>query len=470
MSRRRRRAWIGLTAVGAVAVMAGIPLALAGSACVRSAGSRSVVLILTDDQRHDTLWAMPNVQRLLAGPGVTFTNAVVDDPLCCPARSTVLTGQYVHHTGVWQNTPPLGGFPAFRDASTVATWLQGAGFRTALFGKYLNRYEGAYVPPGWDHWAAFAGQASRFDLYYRYALNVDGRFEVHGRTPEDYSTDVLADRAVEFVCRTPGSLFLYFAPFAPHSPYTPGPGDAWAVPELGPWRPPAFDEADVSDKPAWVRALPRMSERRVAQIEGIRRASYGSLVAVDRAVARIVEALEETGRLRQTLIVYTSDHGFSWGEHRWVDKIAPYEESIRVPLVVRDDTLVRGPGRTDPRLVSNIDLAPTFAAAAGTAAPGADGTSFLPLLSSQSGPWRTDVLVEGMRLFGVPGFCGVRSDRHAYVWYETGEEELYDLAADPAQLENRAGDPALRAELERYRERVRTGCRPLPPFVPPPPG
>jgi len=184
---------------------------------------------------------------------------------------------------------------------------------------------------------------------------------------------------------------------------------------------------------------------------------------VDRSVGELVDVLERTGRLADTLIVFTSDIGFAWGEHRWVDKIAPYEESIRVPLIVRGDRWIRDPGRVDPGLVSLMDLAPTLAEVAGVGAPGAEGTSFLPLLGDPAARVREDVLIEGAAAYGVPSYCGVRSDLWKYIAYATGEEELYDLRADPYELENRAGDRRLAGELGPFRTRARALCDPLPP-------
>jgi N-acetylglucosamine-6-sulfatase len=433
----------------------------------------NIVLIVTDDQRWDTVTSMQTVERELVGRGVTFTNAFVVNALCCPSRASILTGQYSHSTGVYVNIGARGG-PAFRDASTIATWLDAAGYRTALVGKYLNSYSGTYVPPGWDRWVAFSGD--RF--YYDYDLNVDGVVSSHGSLPSDYSTDVLAGEADSFIRGTSGPLFLYFTPYAPHAtatpdapdtPPTPAPRHADAFADIPPWRPANYNEADVSDKPRWVQAIAPLDAAGRAEVDAFRRNHLRALLAVDDAVARILDALADTGRLRNTLVIFTSDNGLAWGEHRWRSKLVAYEESIRVPFVVRYDALGSTP-RTEARMVLNIDLAPTLAAAAGTGAPKAEGRSLLPLLAAEAKPWRRDFLVEHLgapRNPVVPTYCAVRGQGYAYVQYATGEEEVYDLGADPFELDNRAGDPTLRETLVGLRTRLVQLCRPPPPrFAP----
>jgi N-acetylglucosamine-6-sulfatase len=421
----------------------------------------SIVFILTDDQRWDTMDAMPIVQRELAAKGVTFVNALVEDPLCCPSRATILTGQDTHTHGVWLNAGPIGGFQHFKDASTVATWLHAAGYRTAMVGKYLNQYKGTYVPPGWDRWVAISDRPSYFD----YELNVDGHLKSFGSDPADLSTDVLAAQATSFIRNTRGALFVTFAPWAPHIPISLPPRDRNSFANLPAWNPPAYDEPDVSDKPAWVRALPRLSAKKKAEITDLRRKTLGSLQAVDRAVGQIVKALEDTGRLHDTLIVFTSDNGYAWGEHRWAEKVAPYEESIRVPLIVRYDPIVPKT-RKDAHLVGNVDFAPTFASVAGVPAPGSEGMDLMALLRSSTAPWRDRFLVESMTLIGVPSYCEVRTERYAYVVYSTSETELYDLRADAAELTNRAGDPAMRGTVSSLRRSLQEMCSPPPPDFP----
>jgi arylsulfatase A-like enzyme len=427
-------------------------------------GRPNIVLILTDDQRWDSLWAMPKVRADLVDHGVTFANGFVVNSLCCPSRTSILTGTYSHSTGVYTNEPPYGGFKAFHgDHSTIATWLQAAGYKTGLVGKYLNQYQMIhYVPPGWDHWFAFANVG-----YYDYTINRNGHFEPFGSKPSDYSTDVLASDAESFIADTPLTqpLFLYFAPHAPHTPVVPEQKYAHAFEGLPPWRPPNFDEANVASKPGWVRNLPRFGAAEDKKIDDLRIGMLQTLLSVDDAVDGIVNTLEATGRLSNTMILFMSDNGYAWGEHRWVGKQDAYEESIRVPYVVRYDPLTATP-RTDQHLVTNIDLAPTFADLAGVPASGVEGQSLLPLLKSPDAPWRHEFLIEHESLadsYPVTTFCAVRTDEYLYVDYATHEEELYDVIADPYELVNLVDDPGRAAVLNGLRDQLRALCRPPPP-------
>jgi arylsulfatase A-like enzyme len=434
-----------------------------GVASVTREPPPNIVLILTDDQRWDTLWAMPTVSSELVAKGISFENGYVSNPLCCPSRASILTGQYSHSNGVYtnQNGQPYGGFRAFDDRSTIATWLHDASYRTAMLGKYFNGYEEPYVPPGWDRWFATYVNGA----FYRYRVTDDGLIKRYGSGRHDYGTSVLAGEAVRFIGSTPADtpLFLYFAPHAPHEPATPAPGDGHTFSDLPPWRPPSYDEADVSDKPAYMRSQVLDAGRR-AEIDGFRRRQYRSLLAVDRAVGDIIQALDESERLANTLIVFTSDNGMVWGEHRWGTKLVPYEESIHVPFIVRYDSAIRS-ARTDERLVVNIDLAPTFAELANVPALGADGASLVPLLGEEDGPWREDFLLEHMQkgAAGVPTYCGIHGERYVYVRYRTGEEELYDLRRDPEQLVNRVADDRYSNVRLEVTQRLRELCDPLPP-------
>jgi N-acetylglucosamine-6-sulfatase len=458
MLRRRR----SLRVVVALCVLAG---ALAGPAAAGPTVRPSIVLVLTDDQRWDTLFAMPTVQRELVGRGVTFTNSFAVNPLCCPSRASILTGRYSHSTGVYGNQPPHGGVTAFDDSSTIATWLGAVGYRTAYIGKYLNGYAENYVPFGWNRWIGYDGG------FFNYVVNGDGLAFAFGAEPDDYSTDVFTREAVAFVETASDPFFLVFAPYAPHGPATPAPRHVDAFANARPWRPPSYNEDDTADKPAWVRGHAPLSDADQTFADDFRRRQLASLLAVDEAVKGLIDALAASGRLANTMIVFASDNGLTWGEHRLHNrKTSAYEESIRIPLVVRYDALLSD-ARTDSRLVTNIDLAPTFAELGATVAPEAEGKSLVPLLASQPGVplrWRRGFLIEHLQGRGgaaaeVPTYCAVRGRRYKYVVYSTREEELYDLARDPYELVNRAGDTALRKRLFSLRAQVKVRCDPPPP-------
>ncbi|MGH2539198.1 MAG: sulfatase family protein [Actinomycetota bacterium] len=423
----------------------------------------NVVLIVTDDQRWDTLSSMRGVQRVLAAPGTTFRNAFVSNSLCCPSRASILTGAYSHSTGVYTNGGE-DGFQAFDDGSTLAMWLDSAGYRTALIGKYFNgAWPVEYIPPGWDRWVTFRGSQR---LYYDYALSVQGRSRSFGSAASDYSTSVLGGYAERFIRGADAAdpLFLMLTPFAPHAPRIAGPGDSADV--LDPWVPgPNLPEADVSDKPDHIRELatrthgPHARALWAQQVKALR--------AVDGMVVDVVRALRETGRLHDTIIVFTADNGIALGEHRWNYKLVPYEESIRVPMVMRYDPLTEG--ATPRAMALNVDIAPTVTDLAGISAPGAEGRSLVPVLSGARKSVRSSFLLEHEQYRAASGgadpptFCGMRTHRHLFVRYATGEEELYDLRRDPYELRNLAEVSTYEVRLERLRSRARALCRPRPP-------
>ena len=472
-SHRGSRRWVlaaaaAMVTFGSTVQPGASTLASVGPARVDDATQPNIVVILTDDQRWDTLWAMPNVQSLLQAQGMTFANAFVSNSDCCPSRASILTGNYSHTTGVYTDEPgPYGGVTAFDPTSTVATWLHDAGYRTALIGKYLNGYQVTDpVPPGWDEWFANDGGGNRGG-YYDYTVSDNGTPSSYGSADTDYSTDVFANQADAFIRGTDPAqpLFLELAPHAPHRPWTPAPRHAVAFMDLAPWRPPNWNERNVSDKPAWVQALPKLN--RVTVHDHNRVNQYRTLLAVDDAVAEIVQALTDTGRLADTMIVFTSDNGFTWGEHRLFDtKFSAYEESIRVPLVIRFDGVV-APGTTADQIVANIDFAPTFAEVAGvTPATTPEGLSLMPLLTSTSTTWRDALLLEHLSPQGPP-FCGLRTPHVAYVAYSTGEEELYKLMSDPYELANVASDPDNAKLLANLRSELAVLCDPPPPGLGP---
>jgi arylsulfatase A-like enzyme len=465
---RHRTRWAGLAVLALVAACAGAGLGTPAAAA-HATKPPNIVFVLSDDQRADTLGAMPNVQKELVAHGVTFTNSFVPTSLCCPSRASILTGKYAHSTGVYLNIGPHGGFRAFDDSRTIATALRSAGYTTGLFGKYLNRYgvaaaDAHYVPPGWDYWNVFLSKTK----YYDYRLDENGRVRSYGHDTRDYSTDVLARKAASFVRRARSPFFVELTPFGPHEPSTPPPRYSRAFAASTWSKPPSFNAADALTKPAYIRRLAPLSAKQITQADGFRRKQLASALAVDDAVGALVKALKARHQLGNTMIVFASDNGVSWGEHHLIAarKLVPYEESIRVPMVIRYDPLTHGRPRQDHRLALNIDYAPTFTALAGRRMPGAEGRSLLPVLAGLQPGWRHDFLVEhlaGPPQRDVPTYCGVRGERFKYVLYQTREEELYDLKVDPFELQNEASNPALAGVKERLRERLARLCSPRPP-------
>jgi N-acetylglucosamine-6-sulfatase len=456
----------------------------------------NIVLILTDDLDRNlgTLERMPELRALLAGRGLTFTHMLVSESLCCPSRSSIQRGQFVHNHQVLSNKPPEGGFEKFHalkeDQSTIGTWLQAAGYRTAFMGKYLNGYPDTaaptYVPPGWDDWTSpAAGNAyGEFD----YTLNENGALVKHGRLPADYLTDVLAHKAVGFIQKSAADrrpFFLFVSTYAPHQPATPAPRHASAFPGAQAPRPPSYNEADVSGKPAWVQSLPLLAPPQERRMDALFRRRLQSMLAVRELLEHVLDTLRTTGQLHNSYVFFTSDNGFHMGEHRLhAGKLTAYEEDIRVPLFVRGPGVPAGQERDE--FVGNVDLAPTFAELAGAKAPDfVDGRSLVPLLhGGKPERWRGAFLVEQEKVYfrpgraaparkvlepldlfeqdmassprrarqGIPAYNALRTPTHTYVVYSTGERELYDLNADPYELKNiaRTADRALLAKLDAW--------------------
>jgi N-acetylglucosamine-6-sulfatase len=430
---------------------------------VRAAGAQhrpNIVVILTDDQRTDSLLSMPSVRSLLVDRGTRYSQAMIPTSICCPSRSAILTGLYSHDSGVWDNGGRDGGWQTFQrlgnEQRTIAVALHRGGYRTGLIGKYLNNFGRyalpGYKPPGWDRFEGFL-LPEKSGAYYDYRI---GQHGLYGLGSQDYSTDVLATRAVNFIWSTPQkqSLFLYFAPFAPHYPYAPAPRDIGALRGALPAYRPASITAPVDNKPAWVRKLPQVSD---ARIDRIREGQGESLMAVDDAVAAIVAALEHSGRLRDTLIVFMSDNGLQLGEHHIVGKNTPYRDSTSVPLVIRWDGRV-GAGKVDNRLALNVDVAQTLASAAKVPIT-TDGMSMLGDRTRGGFVLESDYSARYQR----PAYCGWRTKDWMFVHYSTGEEELYSYRSDPEELNNLAGNPVYAGQQAAMRAQAKKACRPMPP-------
>lgn len=441
------------------------------------------VLIVTDDQRWDSMGEMDAVNSRLAQQGVTFENGFVVNPVCCPSRVSSLTGLYSHWTGVYGNQGEHGGFQLFKtpkDDHTIAKWLDDDGYQTALIGRYLVGYqqEPEYRPPGWDRWNALFGDGD--GGYYDYSITETDPLttpEEFGDTPEDYSTDVLAGKAVDFIenAAPDAPLFLYFTPTAPHRDAVPHPDYEDAFEGLEEWRPPSFNERDMSDKPKWLQKNNRLTPAQIAENDEFRENQYETLESVDDAVDRIIDELADEGRLGNTVIVYTGDNSIHWGEHRWTTKTLPYNESIHVPLIIRYDPFTDPiQGTVNDSLALNIDIAPTFAELAEVAPTLPDGPteiegkSLVPLIQEDPPDfdWRSDFLVENAAS-AKRTYCAVRREGRSYVRWKNGEEELYNLGRDPYELNNLLAErTGSRHNLKSKRQRLKELCDPPPPGYP----
>ena len=431
----------------------------------------NIVFILADDMRKDDLKYMPKMRSVLKDKGMIFHNAFVSTPLCCPSRATIMRGQYAHNSGVWNIFGSSSGWQTYRakglERNNVATRLDATGYRTGLFGKYLNGYKGTSdKPPGWDEWFAHTGGAH----YYDYKINDDGTVRHFGSSAADYETDVIANRAKTFIgtsVRTGKPFFAYVAPKAPHDPYTPARRDEHTFDGIRAARSPSFNEKKVADKPPWIRKLPRLSDAKKAKIDKRAEKRAETLQALDDLVAGIVGKLGDSGVLSNTYVFFTSDNGFHMGEHRITrpGKGRSYEEDVRVPL------LVRGPGvaarrQAQEKLVLNTDYLPTFMDLASAQTPGyVDGRSLRPVLKGNAAAWRSAVLLEAHDApSNTPPYSGIHtSSGRKYVEYANGKKELYYLDRDHYELRN-SYDPsnpptALATRLQALKSCAKDGCR-----------
>jgi N-acetylglucosamine-6-sulfatase len=419
-----------------------------------AAGDRpNVVLVLTDDQRADSLELMPKLGRHLLERGTSFDRAITTTPECCPSRATFLTGRYAHNHRVRGNHPPLGGYTKLRGERALPVWLQRAGYRTAFIGRYLNRYgneadgnDPEEVPPGWDHWQAPVLHTEFQN--YGYTLNENGSLVSYGNSPEDYSTDVYADKAVDYVeaaAKRERPFFLAVATHAPHkegvldddAPRNPRPAprhrDAFSGEPLPPASAP---RGDVAGKPAHVRRRDPIAGTELRTLRAMHHGRLESLLAIDDLVGRLVGVLRRSGELADTVLIFASDQGFMLGEHRLRGKSEAYWPSLQIPLVIRGPGFARG-AQSDA-LVGNIDVAPTIVSLAG-ATPDYD-LDGLPLQRSERRNLRARAAL-GVEHFDRLRYRGVRTSRFAYTETVPGQVELYDLIEDPDELNNLAGDP-----------------------------
>lgn len=405
----------------------------------------NVVIILTDDQRTESVEDMPEVLRRFGEKGVRFSPAFVTTPLCCPSRASIFSGRYMHNHGVRTNF--AGDKLDMR--YTIQRYLDDAGYRTALFGKFLNGWSFKKAPPSFDRYAVSD------DIPYE-----EGRWNVNGTIKHitKYSTDFLRKKAVKFLRQSDEKkdgrpFFLLVSTIAPHRPFTPEPDYEDAA--VSPWEGnPAVFESDRSDKPDYVRS----GSATFAEGSEIRTSQQRTLMSVDDLVREITQELGDLDESRRTLAFFLSDNGFLWGEHGLTGKSVPYEPSISVPFFMRWPKHLEN-GTIDDRWAANIDIAPTILDAAGiqpSGVPPMDGRSLL-------GDWRrsrilTEYSVSGE--FSPPKWASTRARSYQYTEYFEGSDivfrEYYDLASDPWQLVNllRDGVPGNDPEVAKLHKRL----------------
>lgn len=429
-------------------------------------------MVLLDDADVEITESMPRLRTLLIERGAHFTSHVANTPLCGPSRAILLAGQYAHNTRVYYNNGPEGGYTPWSrggyDEKNLGPWLQGLGYRTGLFGKYMNDFPldrpETYVPKGWDD---FQGVMSdREARNNRFTLNENGALKLHEASTGGYQTDLLSRRLDSFLraaeARDEQPFFALLSLSSPHVPVEPAERHKDTFPKDKAPRKPSFDEADLTDKPARLReqAVP-ITPGVAREIDATYRGMRQSMLAVEDAMEALLKTLTETGELSKTFIFLTSDNGWHRGEHRIpAEKYTPYEESIRVPLIVTGPGIAAG--SRIPRVAGLVDLAPTLLELAGASRPmidAADGRSLVPLLRApdpSSVPWREAILIEhfgGGAPFRVRSYTGIRSEKDVYVEYASGEKEYYDLMEDPYQMENTASKLPP-ATLEKLSKRV----------------
>ncbi len=452
-----------LCAVLAVAACSSAPGSPSGSsASGRPAGSRpNFVFVLTDDLSWNLVSHMPHVLALEKA-GMTMSRYYVVDSLCCPSRSAIFTGEYPHDDGVFTNSGSDGGYNAYNahgnQEKSFAVALQKSGYRTAMMGKYLNGYLPADpIPPGWSEWDVTGNGYPEFN----YTLNEDGTQRHYGHAPDDYLTDVLSSKAGSFIDSSASSgkpFMLEVATFAPHAPYVPAPRYAHAEPGLAYPKTAAYDTLPANP-PSWLSPRPPLAPAEQKKISSIYRKRVEADLSVDAMIGHLEAQLRARGLAKDTYFIFSSDNGYHMGEYRLLPgKQTAFDTDIHVPLIVTGPGVPSG--RTASQLTSNIDLNPTFETLAGLRVPASvDGHSLAALWHGQQpADWRQAILIEHHGPDDTPGdpdaqskaqadppsYEAVRTASALYVRYGNGDQEYYDTATDPLELDNLAakGIPA----------------------------
>lgn len=407
------------------------------------------VLINTDDMAAHDLVFMPRVNQLLVSSGTTFSNSFVPTSVSGPSRAALLTGQYAHSNGVFENFAPLGGHVNLNASSTLATWLHDAGYRTALFGKNettpdnVESSQPKVPPPGWDEYSTYQGYVQYKDGVF---IDVPYQFDID-------STGIWAGLSENFVEENAGDddspFFLYMAPGITHRPYAPRPEFFGSMSDAPLWRPPSFNVPP----PDLVGVEAKTS---IAGWDKQRRLHLETIQSVDQAVGRIYDSLVASGELDNTVFVFTSDNGLMWGEHAMFSiKDNFFDESLRVPLVIRDGRMPLA--QTVSQLASVIDIAPTFARLAGVTPPApVDGLNLAKVVHGGDDPLHSAIILEHEWSAGYDfldygygtGGVGIRTDTWKYVEYQSGKKDLFDLVNDPYEMENLGDDPQFAARRQ----------------------
>jgi N-acetylglucosamine-6-sulfatase len=434
------------------------------------------VFVLTDDLSWNLVQYMPHV-RALESAGTTMSSYYVVDSLCCPSRSAIFTGEYPHDDGVFTNGGNDGGYAAFNQngdqGKSFALALHNSGYRTAMMGKYLNGYQPAdQIPPGWDEWDVAGNGYPEFN----YTLNTDGAQQHYGASPQDYLTDVLSAKAASFIDSSASAgkpFMLEVATFAPHAPYIPAPRYAHADQQLTYPRTSAYDALPASP-PSWLKGHPPLTATEQDKINETYRERVQDDLSVDDMIGHLEHELQVKGLASNTYFIFSSDNGYHMGEYRLgPGKQTAYDTDIHVPLIVTGPGVPAG--RVVSALASNIDLCPTFETLADLPVPASvDGHSLAALWHGQQpAGWRQAILIEHHGPDDAPGdpdrqdygdgdppsYEAVRTATALYVRYADGEQEYYDTARDPNELDNIAaqGVPAALQQTLHALETCHTG-------------
>jgi N-acetylglucosamine-6-sulfatase len=436
----RRDLLQGATAAGAVLALGKVAGCSSDDEPPAVERPSNVIVILADDMRHDELEHMPNVVRHLGDAGVTFTGARHNIAQCSPARAGFLTGQYSIRHRIRSQTD---GFAVQNDSRrTIGVWMQAAGYRTAVVGKYFTG--GNRPAEGWD----VRRQLSE-DPQLQYGFTVwDGTEET---APDVDQTQYLRDEVLSFLETAPEPFFLWFTPTANHWPIEPPPGHEDDTADIV-W--PDDREDDVSDKPPWIRGLPPLDDAELRRARVYQRGRISELLGLDDTVGALFDSLDARGVLDRTVVMFSSDNGVFVGEHRipLLSKNFPYEPAVRVPCLLRAPGLEPGVVRQPAQMA--IDLTATCVAVADAQPDLAlDGVSLLEIAARPADFDDRHLLYDrddrdNPAAVPAPAASGVFTASRKLVRYDSVPPtyELYDLDDDPDELENRAADPAYAEE------------------------